>query len=154
VATAVADAVDGAVGETDRLVVDLAEMGPDLLDWSAAQVSEVSTAVAASPLLIVASPTYKATYTGLLKVFLDRYGNNGLGNTVAVPVMTGAAHLHALAVESHLRPLLVELGASVPTRGVYVTEPEMADIAGAIAPWAAGAGRVLAAAVSVAGTRG
>ena len=74
-------------------------------------------AVARSDLLVVASPTYKATYTGLLKSFFDRYGNDALAGTVSVPVMTGAAPVHTLAPEVHLRPLLVELGSSIPTRG-------------------------------------
>jgi FMN reductase len=39
------------------------------------------------------------------------------------------------AVEVHLRPVLVELGASVPSRGLYVTEPELADRDKAIARW-------------------
>jgi len=32
----------------------------------------------------------KASYTGMLKAFFDRYGNNGLAGVTAVPVMTGA----------------------------------------------------------------
>jgi hypothetical protein len=36
----------------------------------------------------------------------------------------------------HLRPLLVELGATVPARGLYVTEPEFADPSPAIGRWA------------------
>ena len=55
---------------------------------------------------------------------------------VAVPLMTGGAPIHALAVEVHLRPLLVELGATVPARGLYVTEPEFTDPSPAIGRWA------------------
>ena len=62
----------------------------------------------------------------MLKAFLDRYGSNGLAGVVAVPVMTGGWPGHLLAVEVHLRPVLVELGATVPARGLYVTEPELA----------------------------
>jgi FMN reductase len=86
--------------------------------------------------VIVASPTYKATYTGLLKSFVDRYGNNFLATTVAVPVMTGAAPVHALAAEGFLRPLLVELGASVPCRGLFVTEGDFGNLEAVAADWA------------------
>ncbi len=48
-----------------------------------------------------------------------------LGVTV-IPVMVGAGLQHALAVEVHLRPVLVELGASLPTRGLYVSEDQLA----------------------------
>ena len=88
------------------------------------------------PVLVVASPTYKATYTGLLKSFFDRYAANALHATAAVGVMTGAGQVHALAVEVHLRPLLVELGAATPTRGLYVTEQQFDDLEGTIGPWA------------------
>jgi len=74
--------------------------------------------------VVVASPTYKATYTGLLKAFLDRFPHQGLGGVTAIPLMLGASPVHSLATEHGLRPLLVELGASVPTRGLYVLDSE------------------------------
>ncbi len=141
VATAVADAV-AAPGD-ERLVVDLADSCAALLDWGSVEVQELSARVAASQLLVVASPTFKATYAGLLKVFLDRYATDGLAGVVAVPVMTGAGAGHALAPDTHLRPLLVELGASVPTRSVYVTEDQLPVLGDVVAAWSAGARPVL-----------
>jgi FMN reductase len=119
-----------------HLVVDLAEHAPSLFDWSAAELSRLTAEVAAADVAIFASPTYKAAYTGMLKAFLDRYGSNGLAGVVAVPVMTGGWPGHLLAVEVHLRPVLVELGATVPARGLYVTEPEFATLDASIAKWA------------------
>jgi NADPH-dependent FMN reductase len=84
----------------------------------------------------------------MLKAFLDRYGGNGLAGTVAVPVMTGGWAGHRLAVEVHLRPVLVELGATVPSRGLYVTEPEFAGLDAAIAGWAAAAVPLIRAALA------
>ena len=121
---------------TERFVVDLADVAGALFDYPSQKIDDLLETVAASDLLIAASPTYKATYTGLLKVFFDRYGNNALAGTVAVPVMTGAAPIHALAPELHLRPLLVELGATTPTRGLYVTESQFDDLDGVIGAWA------------------
>ena len=143
-AVAVADTLAPVTGDGERLVVDLATLGGSLLDWEAQEVSDLNAAVAGSDLVIFASPTYKATYTGLLKVFLDRYGTNGLAGTVAVPVMTGAAPIHALAPEVSLRPLLVELGASVPTRGLFVLESSFDDLPAAVKPWAEVASPLLA----------
>jgi FMN reductase len=119
-----------------QLVIDLAEHASSLFEPSAAELSRLSAEVAAADIAIFASPTYKAAYTGMLKAFLDRYGSNGLAGTVAVPVMTGGWPGHLLAVEVHLRPVLVELGATVPARGLYVTEPEFATLDAAIAAWA------------------
>jgi FMN reductase len=119
-----------------HLVVDLAEHASSLFDWSDAELTRLTAEVAAADIAIFASPTYKATYTGMLKAFLDRYGSNGLAGTVAVPVMTGGWPGHLLAVEVHLRPVLVELGATVPARGLYVTEPEFGTLDTAVAKWA------------------
>ena len=135
VASAVADALDRPGASAQRTTVDLADMARELFDPESGTVSGLLEDVAASDLLIVASPTYKATYTGLLKAFLDRYGNNALAATVAVPVMTGAAPIHALAPEIFLRPLLVELGASVPSRGLFVTEDKFDDLDEVVADW-------------------
>ncbi|MFV0258922.1 MAG: NADPH-dependent FMN reductase [Acidimicrobiales bacterium] len=136
-AVTVADLLEPELGSEGRDVIDVATYGEALLDWGSAEVAAATETVAASRLIIVASPTFKATYTGLLKVFLDRYGNDALAGTVAVPLMTGAGLHHALAVEVHLRPLLVELGASVPTRGLYLPEASFDDVAGAAGPWLA-----------------
>jgi FMN reductase len=98
--------------------IELSEVADLLFRFPAAEVDTLLETVAGADVVIVASPTYKATYTGLLKAFLDRYGNAGLATVTAVPVLTIGAPVHALAVEVSLRPLLVELGASVPTRGI------------------------------------
>jgi len=106
------------------LVVDLATVGAALLDQQDASVAALVDEIGAADLVVVASPTYKATYTGLLKLFLDRFaGGVGLRG-VAVPLMLGAAPQHALAAELHLRPLLVELGAAVPTPALFVLDHE------------------------------
>jgi FMN reductase len=136
VALAVAEALASELGQADKpLVIDLAEHASRLFDWSDPELSGLTADVAAADIVIVASPTYKATYTGMLKAFLDRYPSNGLAGVTAVPVMTGGWPGHLLAVEVHLRPVLVELGATVPARGLYVTEPELADLDKAVTRW-------------------
>jgi FMN reductase len=138
----VALAVAGALGSPPAVVIDLAEHAASLFDWSDEELTRLTAEVAAADVAIFASPTYKAAYTGMLKAFLDRYGSNGLAGVVAVPVMTGGWAGHTLAVEVHLRPVLVELGATVPSRGLYVTEPDLADSASldaAVGKWATAA---------------
>jgi FMN reductase len=136
VAVAVSDLLAKETGESaDRVVIDLAKYASRLFDWSDQELTTLGAEVAAADIAIFASPTYKATYTGLLKAFLDRYPNNGLAGVTAVPVMTGGWPGHLLAVEVHLRPVLIELGATVPARGLYVTEPELANLDTAVAKW-------------------
>ena len=139
VAGALSAALAGPGTAGAHLVVDLAEFASSLFDSADAELSRLTSEVAAADIAIFASPTYKASYTGMLKAFLDRYGSNGLAGTIAVPMMTGAWAGHSLAVEVHLRSVLVELGATVPARGRVVTEPELADLDPPVARWAASA---------------
>ena len=120
-------------GEPD-LVVDLATLGSAILDWSDPTVADLVAKVGAADLVVVASPTYKATYTGLLKLFLDRFaGGTGLSG-IAVPLMLGGGPAHSLAPELALRPLLTEIGGTVPGRGLYVLDAQHDDPA-AYADW-------------------
>jgi FMN reductase len=140
-----ADAVAGSlerlareVGrEVELQVVELAELMGELFAFPS-EPSDTAVALArASDLLVVASPTYKATYTGLLKAYFDRFGSNALAGVVAVPLMLGGAPVHTLAVDTHLHPLLLELGASCPTRGLFVLESELEQLDAVVEGWRA-----------------
>src|SRR4051812_17567740 len=103
------------LGATTVTSIDVVELGPGLLGWGDEGVAATVARVAASDVVIVASPTFKATYTGLLKLFLDQFaGSTGLQGVVAVPLQLGAGPAHQLSAELHLKPVLVELGATVP----------------------------------------
>ena len=122
-------------GAEPDLVVDLATLGPVLLDWKDAAVADLVAEVGGADLVIVASPTFKGTYTGLLKLFLDRFAVDGLRG-VAVPLMLGGGAQHALAPELSLRPVLTEIGATVPSRALYVLDTQYDD-PGAYTDWLA-----------------
>ncbi|PRY67860.1 FMN reductase [Glaciihabitans tibetensis] len=124
-------------------VIDLANYSSTIFTWPSAEMNELTQAAADSDLLVVASPTYKATYTGLLKAFLDRYSNKGLRGVIAIPVMTGADLSHSMGPDVHLRPLLVELGASVPTSGLYFVASQMDHLDEIADAWAREASEVL-----------
>ena len=124
-------------GSYTTTVIDLTEHSSHIFEWPSDVMTALSATVAESNLLLVASPTYKATYTGLLKAFLDRYPAASLANVVAVPIMTGADLGHSMGPEVNLRPLLVELGASVPTRGLYFVTSEMDRLEERVDAWLA-----------------
>lgn len=115
-------------GEPAANVVDVITLGPALLGWGDEAVKQAVETVAGSDLVVFASPTFKATYTGVLKLFLDQFATgDGLQSVVAVPLMLGAGPAHALAPELHLKPVLVELGATVPVQGLYLNEKTWED---------------------------
>ena len=100
-------------------------------------MAELKATVLRADGLVVASPTYKAAYTGLLKLFLDQFDKDELGGVPTVAMMTGGSAAHALAVEVHLRPVLVEIGASLPAAALYFAGPEVDDPAPVIETWLA-----------------
>ncbi|HEY8524796.1 MAG TPA: NAD(P)H-dependent oxidoreductase [Acidimicrobiales bacterium] len=120
------------------VTVDVIELGAGLLGWGDPAVTAAVESVKGCDVAVFASPTFKASFTGVLKLFLDQLGNDGLAGVVAVPVMLGAGPHHALAPEMQLRPVLVELGATCPTRGLYLLDtayedPETLDAWAAVA---------------------
>ena len=136
VAEAVADRLAGATGATVARTIDLCDYADDLFKWPHDGLAALNDEVAASDFVVFASPTYKAAYTGLLKAFLDRYPNNGLAGVTAIPVMTGGSPTHSMAVETSMRPVLVELGASLPTRGLFFVMSQMPEIEAVVDQWA------------------
>ncbi|MGW4033114.1 NADPH-dependent FMN reductase [Streptomyces sp. NPDC004838] len=129
-------------GAPPTAVIDVIELGPDLLEWGKPSVQAAVETVSTASLLVVASPTFKATYTGVLKLFLDQIPSNGLDGVVAVPLMLGAGPAHAMAPDLLLKPVLVELGATCPTAGIYLPDRDFTN-PDLIAPWLVRATRQL-----------
>ncbi|RZS82801.1 FMN reductase [Motilibacter rhizosphaerae] len=101
-----------------------------------AALAEPLAALRSARVAVIATPTYKASYTGLLKAFVDLLPPAALAGMLAVPVLTLGAPGHTLAAEVHLRPLLHELGATTPTAAVTVLDAELADPEAAGRAWA------------------
>jgi FMN reductase len=76
---------------------------------------------------VFASPTFKATYTGVLKLFLDQFPTDGLAGVMAFPVMLGAGPAHAMAPDLLLKPVLVEMGAICPAAGLYLIDKTFSE---------------------------
>ncbi|HZU79941.1 MAG TPA: NAD(P)H-dependent oxidoreductase [Acidimicrobiales bacterium] len=102
--------------------VELAELGPALLGWGSPEVEAAKDTVKAADLVLFASPTFKATYSGLLKLFLDQFAAGELAAKPAVALMLGAGPQHALAGEHTLKPVLSEIGCSCPAPALYLLE--------------------------------
>jgi FMN reductase len=130
--TEIAIAVDGIELEE----VDLAVLGAAVLDWGDATAGAAVKRALAADVLVVSSPTYKGSYSGLLKAFLDRIGGGALAGAPAIPILLGGAPNHTMAVSVHFAPLLVELGAVVPG-GLFVLESDVDAFPSFAADWVA-----------------
>lgn len=88
VAEEVASQLAARSGASVLPTIDLAGYAERIFAYPEAEIDELNAQVAAADLVVIASPTYKAAYTGLLKAFLDRYGAGGLSAVAAVPILT------------------------------------------------------------------
>ncbi|KAB7665911.1 NADPH-dependent FMN reductase [Bacillus sp. B1-b2] len=75
--------------------------------------------------VILYSPVFKATYSGVLKTFLDLLPQKGLENKVVWPLMIGGSFGHLLAIDFGLKPLVSALGADHIIKGVYAVDQEI-----------------------------
>ena len=82
-------------------------------------LSEALKAVENADGLIVVSPIFSASYSGLFKSFFDLIDPEALGGTPVLIAATGGSARHSLALEHALRPLFSYLHATVVPTGVY-----------------------------------
>jgi FMN reductase len=82
-------------------------------------------ALAAADGVIVATPVYQASYTGLLKSFLDLLPQSGLAGKAVLPVATGGSLAHLLAIDYALRPVLAALGARHVVTGCFLLDQDI-----------------------------
>ncbi|GAA1416936.1 FMN reductase [Agrococcus citreus] len=126
-AAAVAERVDAEV----RLL-ELAHLGPLLggvLSREAlpAEAEEALVAIEGADLLVVGSPVYRASFTGLFKHLFDFVGQHALVDTPVLLAATGGSHRHALTIEHQLRPLFAFFQALTLPVGVYAASEEFED---------------------------
>ncbi|MBP1993498.1 NADPH-dependent FMN reductase [Paenibacillus eucommiae] len=88
-------------------------------------IVEAVAKVADADGVFVATPVYKASYTGVLKAFLDLLPQKGLVHKVVLPLAVGGTISHLLAIDYALKPVLSVLGAQNILQGVYVLDKEV-----------------------------
>ena len=75
--------------------------------------------------IVIATPVYKAAYSGVLKVFLDLLPQSALKGKTVLPLATGGSPHHMLALDYALRPVLQSLAARHILPGVYATDGQV-----------------------------
>lgn len=94
-------------------------------DVQDAAIAAAVQAVERADLVIVATPIYKAAYSGLLKVFLDLLPPDALREKLVLPLATGGSPAHVLALDYALKPVLSALGARHVLDGVFATDAQL-----------------------------
>jgi FMN reductase len=121
--------VAAARGIGRTVLYDLVDAGPEL----GAAVHRgnlppapeaVIAAIEQSDALVVATPVYKAAYTGLFKHLFDLIDPKMLEGRPVILAATGGSDRHALVIEHHLRPLFAFFRAHAVPTGLYATSAD------------------------------
>ncbi|GAA1686679.1 FMN reductase [Microcella alkalica] len=111
--------------EVDRIGPGLAgtvrrsELAPSV----EAELSRIETA----DLLVVASPVYRASYTGLFKHLFDFVEQYALVGTPVLLAATGGSERHGLMIEHQLRPLFGFFQSLTLPNGIYASDGDFTD---------------------------
>lgn len=112
-------------------VFDIADLGADFgLATAAGRAPALDRHLAAftgADAIIVASPVYKGSYTGLFKHFIDLIAPEALAGKPVLLAATGGGHRHALIIEHQLRPLFGFFEAQVLATGIYAASGDFRD---------------------------
>lgn len=109
--------------------VNVGELPPeDLIQtkFESEAIVKANALVAEADAVIVASPVYQASYTGVLKTFLDLVPQKGLTGKIILPLFMGGSLAHLLSMDYSLKPVLSALGARHILGGVYAVDSQVA----------------------------
>jgi len=126
---AIAAAAVELATDADGTVLDIGALDADalLLRGSHASVAKAVAAIDAADVVVLVTPTYRATYSGLLKVLLDQLPAAALAGKACILAATAGGPLHFLSIDTSMRALVASLdGWSVPTV-VYATGSDFDD---------------------------
>ncbi len=95
---------------------------------SALPIASVSELVGSAHAVVVATPIYKAAYSGILKAFLDLLPQEAFAGKMVLPIATGGTLAHMLAIDYALRPVLSALGSTHILGGVYLLDSQFTNV--------------------------
>ena len=96
-----------------------------LARFDAPSIVGATARVLAADGIVVASPIYKAAYSGLLKTFLDVLPQFALRGKVVLPLATGGSVAHVLAIDYALRPVLSSLDPLHVVNGLFILDKQI-----------------------------
>lgn len=94
--------------------------------FDSAAIADANRKVAEAAAVVIGSPVYKASYSGILKTYLDLLPQGALVGKPVLPVFIGGSIAHLLAIDYALKPVLSALGARYQLGGVYAVDSQIA----------------------------
>lgn len=124
----------GEAAETTH--IDIRDFASDLANsflspgFSAPALAEAITAVSEADALIAVTPIYKASYSGLFKMFFDVLDTDALVDKPVLFAATAGTPRHSLALEHAVRPLFSFLRARTIPTAVFAATADFGTDAG------------------------
>ncbi|WP_299168174.1 CE1759 family FMN reductase [uncultured Arthrobacter sp.] len=108
----------------DITTIELRELAVDIANnmvagFAPPALADALKSVADADALIVVSPVFSGSYSGLLKSFFDVLDNTALDGMPVLIAATGGSVRHSLMLDHAMRPLFTYLRARVVSTGVY-----------------------------------
>ena len=75
--------------------------------------------------VVIGTPVYKASFSGILKAFLDLLPQDGLADKLVLPLATGGSQSHMLALDYALRPVLASLAPRHILPSIFATSEQL-----------------------------
>lgn len=94
-------------------------------DYKDPEIIGANNRVAESDGVIVTTPIFKASFSGILKTYLDLLPQHALDGKVVLPLALGGSPAHVLAIKYALEPVLSELGAQHIIQGAYTVDHQV-----------------------------
>jgi FMN reductase len=118
--------------EVDLQVVELREHARDLTNhlltgFASGGLADVIDRVQRADALVVVTPIFSASYSGLFKMFFDVLPPESLVGKPTLIAATAGTARHSLALEHALRPLFAYLRAVVVPTAVFAATEDWAD---------------------------
>ena len=116
----------------ERRLVDLGQIAPQLAGsvWRSHLPETIERALALveqADILVVVTPVYRGSFTGLFKHFFDFIHQDALIDKPVLLAATGGSERHALVIDHQLRPLFSFFQARTLPLGVYATDKDFAN---------------------------
>ncbi|WP_051404914.1 NADPH-dependent FMN reductase [Bacillus cihuensis] len=92
--------------------------------YNSSEIKAIAKSIEEADGVIIGSPVYKASYTGVLKSLIDLIPEGAFKGIPVLPIMVGGSKAHLLAIDFALKPLITTLKGRA-TQGTYIIDNQI-----------------------------
>ena len=93
--------------------------------FDSSEITEANKKVEDANIIVILTPVYKASFSGVLKTYLDLLPQSGLEGKTILPIAVGGTFGHLLMIDYSLKPVLTALGATYILKGAFILDSQI-----------------------------